>query len=231
MPTLLALGAHYDDCIFGVPGIMLKAIRSGYRVVMLSMIGDYSNWAPARDRSAQLRDGTAALCRDYGAEMKFLDFRSHCFEVDQRTKEAVATVVAEVQPDVALLLWGQDRHGDHVVASRLSEVALRHAGSVLNRAVRIPRRLYAYDNGPRHTLGFVPDTFVDVADVWPQAMEWLGRLMALVRDESYRPDTLDQSQRLKQTLAAYRGATCGVSYAEAVCSQGHYTQEITSRLR
>ena len=57
-------------------------------------------------------------------------------------------------------------------------------------------------------------------------MEWLGRLMALTRNRDYDPKTLDGAQRAKQTLAAYRGLTCGVQYAEAVRSANAYTQDI-----
>jgi hypothetical protein len=80
--------------------------------------------------------------------------------------------------------------------------------------------------GPRHTIGFEPDTFVDVTPQWPRAIEWLGRLMALVRDEQYVPRELDGAQRAKEALARYRGFTCGAGYAEALSSANAYPQEL-----
>ena len=136
-------------------------------------------------------------------------------------------MVADVQPDIALMLWRHDHHDDHVVASRLSEIALGAAGPILdNRPVKATRRIYAYDNGPRHTIGFEPDTFVDVTAEWDQAIDWLGRFMALVRNEPYKPGTRDTAQQLKETLATYRGKTCGVKYAEAVRGIHHIPREI-----
>jgi LmbE family N-acetylglucosaminyl deacetylase len=226
--TILGIGAHYDDCVFGISGTLLKAVRKNYRVVILSLIGDYSNWKPVAGRADKLVPASIDLAKEYGVEMRFLKFASMRFDVTEITKRAVAEVVTEIAPNVAFHLWPHDTHTDHAVAAQLSQVALRHGDRVLAESgrYRTPQRIYQYDNGPRHTIGFEPDTFVDVTDEWRQASEWLGRLMAIVRNETFDPNQPDGSQQAKEALARYRGATCGVRYSEAFHAGNAYPQEI-----
>lgn len=226
--TLLAIGAHYDDCVFGIPGIMLQAARKHYRVVILSMIGDYTNWTPVKGREKELIDGTVRISKEYGAEMRYLKYASHRYDVCEETKRAVAEVVAEVQPDVAFMMWPRDHHHDHEIAGTVSKIALQHGDRLLDKGASFKpaRFIYAYDNGPRHTIGFEPNTFVDVTAEWQNAIDWLGKFMALVRNKPYDRTQPDGAMRAKETLAAYRGQTCGVKYAEAVWAAHHHPAEI-----
>jgi LmbE family N-acetylglucosaminyl deacetylase len=226
--TILGIGAHYDDCVFGISGTLLSAVRKNHRVVILSLIGDYSNWPPIKGREAELVPKSIELAKDYGVEARFLKLTGMRFDVSEVTKNQVAQAIAEIAPDVAFMLWPHDTHPDHEAASRLCKIALRHGDRVLAGGSRFrpAQRVYQYDNGPRHTIGFEPDTFVDITDDWRQASEWLGRLASFVRGKDYAADQVEAAVRAKETLAAYRGATCGVRYAEAFRALNASAQDI-----
>lgn len=225
--TILAIGAHYDDCPFGISGILLRAVRQQYRVVILNIIGDYTEWAPVRGRADQLIELSTRLAHERGIEIRFLPYASMRFEPNAATARDLAKVVADVRPDVAFMLWHQDHHPDHEVAAVLSKIALRQPGMLLGRDDVAPvERIYAYDNGPRHTIGFEPDTFIDISTEWPAAIEWLGRLMAFVQNRPYDPEKPDGAQRAKEILARYRGLTAGVDYAEALHAIGEYPTDL-----
>ncbi len=224
--NLLAIGAHYDDCVFGVPGLLLKAARSGYKVTALSVIGDYTNWAPVGEaRQNILIEGTRRLGQERGIDMRFLGYKSMGIPLDDVSKRAVCDVVADVKPDLGLMLWPHDTHPDHEVVSELSKIAFQWSAAVLNRPdVRRPARLYYYDNGPRHTIGFEPDTYVDISDVWSDAASWLGRLMALVLGEDSR--SVAAAVQAKEAIAAFRGKAAGGDFALGLRSFQRYPIEI-----
>lgn len=225
--TILAIGAHYDDCPFGIPGILLQAIKKHQRVVILSLIGDYTNWPPVKGREQQLLDFSVELAKERGIEMRFLKYASMGFEPTLETKRTVAEVVADVQPDAAFMLWSRDRHPDHEAASAICHPALHQPARLLGKDnVKTPGRVYWFDNGPGHTIGFEPDTFVDVTPEWPAAMEWLGRLMAFVKNEPYDPAKADGALDTKAVLARYRGLACGAKYAEALRGVKAYPREV-----
>ena len=94
------------------------------------------------------------------------------------------------------------------------------------RSYKAPKAIYAYDNGPRHTIGFEPNTYVDISPVWPDAIDWLGKIMAMMRNQPYDRAKPDPAQKLKETIARYRGAAAGVPYAEALWLAGTRVQEI-----
>jgi LmbE family N-acetylglucosaminyl deacetylase len=214
--TILALGAHYDDCPFGLPGILLKAVCQHHRVVILSLIGDYTNWPPVKGREEALKQKSIEMARERGIEMRFLNYSSMGFEATLAAKRAVAEVVADVKPDTAFMLWPRDRHPDHEAASAICHAALYQPARLLARdQVRSPSEVYWYDNGPGHTIDFIPDSYVDVTDEWPAAVEWLGGLMAFVRNGPFDIQK-DAAVETKTILSRYRGLACGVKYAEAV---------------
>jgi LmbE family N-acetylglucosaminyl deacetylase len=215
--TLLAIGAHYDDCVFGITGVLLQAVHRHDRVVILSLIGNYANWPPVAGRERALVDLTVQMARERGMEMRFLGWASMGFEPTLEAKRAVAAVVADVQPDVAFVLWPRDRHPDHEAASAICHAAINQPARLLGcDEVKTPGAVYWYDNGPGHTLGFEPDTYVDITAEWDPAREWLGRLMAFVLGAVWDPAKPDAATDLKSILARYRGAASGVRYAEAL---------------
>jgi LmbE family N-acetylglucosaminyl deacetylase len=215
MKTLLAIGAHYDDAPYGLGGLLLQAIEQHHRVVVLNLIGDYSNWPPVKGRHQQLVEFSIEQARQRGIEMRFLNHASGQFMDSIANRRQVAEVVAEVKPDTAFLLWPRDRHPDHEAASAIANAALHGPGRLIGREATSPREIYWYDNGPGHTIDFTPDTYFDVSAQWPAAQDWLAQLMAFVRNRPLDPQK-DSAVEGQNLLARYRGQACGVRHAEAL---------------
>ena len=201
-------------------------MRNHHRVVVLNLIGDYTNWPPVKGRAQGLIELSVRLAKERGIEMRFLKHASMGFEPNLEIKRAVAEVVAEAAPDTACMLWRHDRHADHEAASAIAQAALSQPARVLGRDVaKAPSQIFWFDNGPGHTLDFQPDTYVDVSDEWPAAMEWLGGLMAYIKNGPFDP-AKDGAMETKTVLSRYRGLACGARHAEALRAMRPVAREL-----
>lgn len=232
--TILAIGAHFDDCEIGAGGLILKAVRRGHRVVVLNLVGDYSTWDVTKGREARIRQRNDEIARSMGVEKRYLSFGYQQVIDDLATIKAIAEVVVDVKPDVTLMNDRDERGrapADHSVAGIVAEKAARNAATILGGlTVTYGREMYAYEVDPQRA--FAADVFVDVgaeiADVveivntfrqlnaeLPMAKD-AGRIDAITTlYPSGREVPLTPWGEIKLCTARVRGLQGGVRFAEA----------------
>jgi len=232
--TILVIGAHMDDCELGAGGVIAKAVKTGHRVVLVNVAGDYSTWRVTKGRERQLRERLLAKAREMGVEKRFLDYGYQQVAVDVPTMQRFSEVVVDVQPDITFI---HDRHerdrapSDHSTIGILSENAVRNADTILGGLTSsYGKEMYAYEVYPQHS--FTPDVFVDIRDVLPSVIEHINffgdlygesphwptasRIDAVIRIPPDGPELpLTHYGEMKLAVARFRGAQSGVRFAEA----------------
>jgi hypothetical protein len=63
--------------------------------------------------SKEIAENTIALCKDFGVEKRFLEFKSMNFDVDTDSQRIAAQAVADIRPNIAFMLWPNDRSFPH----------------------------------------------------------------------------------------------------------------------
>lgn len=223
--TLLCVGAHMDDCE-GAGGLMLKAIKAGLRVVAVETVGDWSNWPPAQGIEDKVKAGVFRLNKEVGIEKIILDYKYHQVPVDNEIKTKIARIVADVEPDIAVIVHESDYWTDHANTARAAKDGIMFPHGYLARQVKTPSVILSFHTGANQTYDFQPDTFVDVTGVIDRLAWMLNELDGLLSNGPKYIASLtlldskkkmDLTGHADQALAARRnwGGRCGVRYAEA----------------
>lgn len=221
--VLLAIGAHADDCIFGLAGTMLLAKQKGYKVVILNLI----KWYRHGKKNENFLKYISAINESYGAKTEYLDFKSGEIEVTQKTIRKVAGVIIKYKPSIAFQLWPKDTHYDHITTASICHSALQMAGRITcNKNFLGIWERFQYDNGPAHTIDYTPNIFIDITSVWERAYRWTGEIGSLYQDQHFSPKAENFAQKSKAIICGYRGLSCGKKYIETFKSSHQPTSEI-----
>jgi LmbE family N-acetylglucosaminyl deacetylase len=224
--TLLCVGAHMDDCEWMAGGLILKAVRDGLRVVLVQAVSDWSNWPPSQGHEKRVESGVKRIASEIGVEKILLGYKYHHVPVDHELKLRIAQIVADVRPDIAVIMSENDYWTDHANIARAAKDGIMFVHGYLGRAITGPRVILAGSAGANQTYDFRPDTFVDVTTVIDGVSRLLTNLDALLTERSPvdatlvlkgAGKTLEMSHGAERVVATRTvwGEMCGVKYAEA----------------
>lgn len=174
--TFLAVGAHMDDAEIGAGGVLIQAARAGHRVVVVTVVSDYSSWAPTIGREERVKGELVECDRRFGIEKRFLDYPYHVIDGgDLDLKRKLAQLYVELKPDAAFIHHHEDHWPDHVACAKACHDAFlfSHGLSGDLTEQRCPL-IYSYTVTPIQTYHFAPDVYYDVTEVMQDYMALLS---------------------------------------------------------
>lgn len=208
-PRILAVSAHPADFCSRAGGTLIKHVRAGSKVKVIWLTqgeSDESSYLIQQrpgisvDEVRRIREKEAFACAAViGAEGKMFGFGDGPLLMTQERMEMLVREMADFKPDLVLTHWKDElTYPTH----------WRTARSVIEAAqmarVSWDIRFFEPNIGTASRVGFVPDHYVDITEVFERKMEALKTLAAQPR---LVPDYT--------TCNRWRGIECGRQYAEA----------------
>jgi N-acetylglucosamine malate deacetylase 1 len=208
--NVLVVAAHPDDEVLGPGGTVLRHGKAGDDVtVLIACTG--TNLRYGSEETAELLDAA----REVG---ELLSVRLVLGELPDQALDTLAlpTVVEVVEREIAAAgaevvyvhHWG-DINRDHRILCEATVVATRPYAAPGVRAVRCFETPSSTEWGPPGQAPFVPNLFVDVADVLEAKIDAFGRYRSEVRPAPH-PRSLDALA----DRARYWGSVSGLAAAE-----------------
>tara|TARA_B100000767_G_C19639999_1_gene482126 strand:+ start:22 stop:744 length:723 start_codon:yes stop_codon:yes gene_type:complete len=217
---ILAIGAHPDDVELGCGGSIAKHISIGHSVTIIDLTaGELGTRGSSEIRARESKVAAEIL----SVESRFnLGMRDGWIENDQESQLALIQYIRYLRPKIILCNAPNDRHPDHVVASRLVVEACFKSG--LNKIVTEWKGQKQESYRPEHLYHYIQfydipaDFTVDISDFFETKLKAIGAHSSQFYDaSSTEPDTLISSQEFYESISARAsewGRPMGVAYGE-----------------
>ena len=199
---IVCIGGHPDDPESGCAGTLARYVQLGHSAVIIYLTrGERGILGKKNDEAAAIRGAECqAACKILGAKAVFAGQIDGSTEMTRNRAMELIKLVSVEAPDVVFAHWPIDTHLDHQVASMLAFRAY----------LLLPRRpqLYLFEvNTGSQSLGFAPNTYVDVSTVLEK------KKAAILAHVSQDGQGIWRDHH--EPIARWRGREAGVAAAEA----------------
>lgn len=168
---LLAFGAHPDDVEIWCGGILIRAADLGHSTGVVDLTrGERASRGAPEQRARESEAAAAVMGLAFRETLDLPDAGLDPMSPAQALR--VVEVLRRRRPELVLIPWREERHPDHVAASRLLERAIFLAGlrrfeSEPPSEPFRPRQVLHYAQRHRMTPSFV----VDTSAAWTRKLE------------------------------------------------------------
>lgn len=217
--NILVFAPHPDDEILGCGGVIAKYTQNGDNVTVCVVT---SGQPPIFDNTVAKTNGWPhniypEIMKSHELlnvkETVFLEYPAAALEDIPRYKlnGRVNDLIQRVKPEIVFIPHFGDMQKDHTLVSEAVMVAVRPRGT--HRV----KKVYSYEclsetewNIPHVSNLFIPNTFVDITDVFERKLEAMSCYQSQLA-----PFPEARSLEAVEALAKLRGSTMGVKRAEA----------------
>lgn len=165
--SIVAVGAHMDDCWLGMGATALKAARRGHKVTMVQAVSQYGSWPTVNGRGKEVKALTEKVAADNGIGLVTLGYDYMRIENTPPTIGRLVEVIKDLRPDILFCHWEDDSNQDHVALGAATRIAAMHQACFQPPeeadSLKDVRGLFQFEIDFQ-THNFMPDTFVDVGD-------------------------------------------------------------------
>lgn len=187
--SMVVVCAHAGDFIWRAGGAIALHKKKGYRVVVVCLSygargeanGAYKQaGATVESVSALQRSEASSAAELLGAEIRFLGSEDYLLTRTPELLETLVDIYRELQPQFILTHPATDpSNWDHVEAYRLAleaRMVAQAKGRPGGEIIGAPQ-VYCFEPHQAEICNFVPDTFLDITEVWEtkwQAMQCMS---------------------------------------------------------
>jgi LmbE family N-acetylglucosaminyl deacetylase len=209
---MLVISPHPDDCILGAGGTMMRFVKAGGEVTVLTVAVQQPSLYPEELFHRIIEEAKTAHSMIGVKESIFLNRPTLSLgemphvELNQR----IGDCVDKVRPAIVLIPYF-DRHIDHRACFDSAMVACRPIGSGCGIELVAAYEVLSstHYNAPHLEPNFTPNWIVDVSDCIDTKIEAVKCCSSQIDEMPHR-----RSAEAARALALFRGSQAGVAFGE-----------------
>ena len=213
MKKVLVVSAHPDDEILGAGGALIRHRDQGDEIHWLIATNLFEDQGFTKERVESRQEEIEKVATQLSMRVHHLNYKTMTLTSGDLLElvPQISSIFTEVQPELIYVLNRSDAHSDHRVLFDAVMACTKSFRYPFIREVMMYECISETEFAPSlPEKAFLPNCYVDISE----AMEEKMQLMRIY-DAELGSHPFPRSERNIKALATFRGASCGVEYAEA----------------